>query len=101
MTKIKAKSCKWRAVILFRDLQRGRRIGTCVLGLGNQEHIHEMAPNSLGYEIHQQRQSDYAKAILLAKTHRVSGATYNQSVQILENTPDQPDEVFHLKKKKY
>ena len=101
MTKIKAKGCEWRAVISFRDLQRGGSNRTCVLGLGNREHTHEMAPNPLGYEIHQQRQSDSAKTILRAKTHRVSGATCNQSMRILENTPKEPDEVFHLKKKNY
>lgn len=96
-TKIKAKACEWRVTIAFKDIKRGGSNKTWLLGLGKQEHSHDVSSNPLD----QQRQPDYAKAILLAGTHRFSGSTYKQSMRILENTPKEPDEVFHLKKKKY
>ena len=100
-TKIKAKGCEWRVSISYKDLKRGGSNKTWVLGLGKQEHSHDVSPNPLDYEIHQQRQPDYAKALLLARTHRFSGSSYKQSMRILENTPKEPDEVFHIKRKKY
>lgn len=99
-TKIKAKGCEQRVFIAYKDLTRGRSNKTQVLGLGKQKHSHNLFLNPLDYKIHQQRQPDYTKALLLAKTYRFFGSTYKQSIRILKNTPKKPDEVFHLKKKK-
>ena len=100
-TKIKARGCEWRVFIAYKDLTRGGSNRTWVLGLRKQEHSHDLSPNPLDYEIYQQRQPDYAKTVQLARTYRFSGSTYKQSIRILENTPKEPDEVFHIKKKKY
>ena len=72
-----------------------------MLDIGKLEYSYDVSPNPLDYEIHQQRQPDYAKAILLAKTHRFSRTSYQQSMRILENTSKESDEVFHIKRKKY
>ena len=50
---MKAKGCKWCVFIVYRDLKRGGRNKTWVLGLGKQEHSHEVSSNSLDCEIHQ------------------------------------------------
>ncbi len=72
---MKSKGCEWRVFIAYRDLKRGGSNKTWVLGLEKQEHSHEVSPNPLDCEIHQQRQPEYAKALLLAGTHRFSGST--------------------------
>ena len=60
-----------------------------------------MFSNSLNYEIHQQRQLNYVKTLLLVRTHRFSESIYKQFMRILKNTFKKPNETFHLKKKKY
>ena len=42
---MKAKGCEWRVFIAYRDLKRGGSNKTWVLGLGKQEHSHEVSPN--------------------------------------------------------
>lgn len=61
----------------LQDLKRGGSNKIWVLGLRKQKHSHEVSLNPLNCEIHQQRQSEYAKALLLAKTHRFSESTMN------------------------
>ena len=100
-TKIRAKGCEWRVFIVYKDLTRGGSNRIWVLGLGKQEHSHDLSPNLLDYEIHQTRQPEHAKAIQLARTYRFSGSSYKEPMRILENTPKEPDEVFHLKRRKY
>ena len=102
LTRIKKKGCPWRCAITWRDPHtRGGDNKTWVLGLGHQDHSHEMVPNPLSYNMHKKRQPDYAKAVELARANRASNLTYNQSEAVLDNTTKDWDDEFHLNKKKY
>ena len=88
-------------IIVFKNIKRDGSNKIWVLGLEKQKHNHDMSSNPLNYEIHQQRQSNYVKTLLFARTHRFSEFIYKQSMRILKNTFKESNETFHLKKKKY
>ena len=57
--------------------------------------------NALLYETHRLRWPDYARALELAKTHRMSDLAYSDSDRLLLNTPGEHDEMLHIGRKKY
>ena len=71
------------------------------MGIGSLEHSHEMNPNPLNLKVHLQRHPDQAKAMELARTHRRSGLTHKQSLTLLENTVQDPEELLTVTKKQY
>ncbi|KAL9129061.1 MAG: hypothetical protein Q9175_007396 [Cornicularia normoerica] len=102
LTTVRKRDCKWHCYISWKDpVSRGGDNKTWVLGVGNQEHSHDMVANPLSYDVHKKRQPDHARAIELARAHRMSGLTYKKSEDVLDNTEKDWDEGFHLKRKKF
>ena len=102
-TKLKSKGCDWRCSLAYKAPNRHTENMTWVLGVKEEarRHSHPMAPNPLSYDIHARRQPDYAKAMEMAKTHRVSKLTYRESDRVLDNTPKEEGEIYHISKNKY
>lgn len=101
-TKIKSKDCKWHYYIAWKSLKRGSdEDKTWVLGVGLQEHTHDLVPNPLFNQIHPNRNEDYAIALELSKTNRRAKLPYSLSERVLDHTPKDPDQEFTIPKKKY
>lgn len=104
-THIKGLGCKWSVSLSYKRKNRSQPNDLawilCVKEENIQQHSHPLQANSLSYEAHCLRNPDYAKAIDIAKAHRLSKLSYTQSDRVLSNTRKDLDEDLHIKRKKY
>lgn len=96
LTHIKAKDCKWRLVLQWKELSWRLKVPPSRI-----EHSHLLVPDPLTYTVHKQRQPDYHRACEQARVHRESGLPYRTSDRLLDNTPKDDDVLLHIDRRKY